>query len=204
MKKLIICVLLFVSIATSAFASDWTTYRLPEEPDYIFSLPSSYHFFYHGMPEDSPSLKAVGITADQMKLQLGFNDAIALCYSDSFGSYFTVGKHPNDTIYDYTQLPDEQLKEVALLVANQLKTEVEARSNIIVGPTVCSTLTTDHAKFIAIQYPSSLGDVTQEVIQLISVCKGQQITFVYGSSNHDVFTSESRTFLKIVENFIPL
>lgn len=204
MKKLLVFLLMLL-FTTPAFADEWKTYRFPSEPDYILSVPSTYHVLYSGMPEDSAVLQTMGITAKQAELQLEFNNAFTLVYSDDFSSFFTISKFEDNTVYDYDELSSDDLNEIAAIVAEQMRAGYEANSSIVLKDAEYLVFETDHARYITIISQLSLGSSEQALVQCMTTSKGYQVLLTFNCSNNvGALNKDMDTFETIVSNFVPL
>lgn len=204
MKRLIIFLLMLL-FATPALADDWKTYRFSSEPDYILSVPSSYHVLYSGMPEDSKALQSLGITAKQAELQLEFNNAFTLVYSDDFSSFFTISKFEDNTVYDYDELSSDDLNEIASIVNEQMKAGFETNSSIVLKDSEYLVFETDHARYITIISQLNLGSSEQALVQCMTTSKGYQVLLTFNCTNNpDALEKDMDTFETIISNFVPL
>lgn len=205
MKRLIAFFLFFISLAMPVSADYWKTYRFPCEPDYILSIPSSYHVLYSGMPENSPVLQSLGITTKQAELSLEINNAFALIYSDDYSSFFSIAKFEDNSIYDYDELSSDELDELAVIIGEQLKDQLETNSDIILNSSECFAFESDHARYITIISQITLGSLEQILVQCVTTSNGYQIILTFNCANkEDIITKDMDTFQTIVENFIPL
>lgn len=205
MKKLVLCFVLFSCLlSTTAFADHWKTYRFPCEPDYIISLPSSYHVLYRGMPENSKALSAIGITVEQAEMQMGFNNAFALIYSNNFSSFISISKLDGALGDDYESKTTKELEDLAAFCASAIVQDIQSKENVTLIDFAYAVQETDFAKYLVNMNKIEMGVSKQTMFQCMTHKNGYDTIIALDCLNEDYMEKDVDTFDAILNNLVIL